>query len=119
MKKLISLSLSLFLFSGVFAQVLTHLPEKKQSRMDIVFSALEQTENSQITIAQVVNLLDSLDQENVKKPNKEKNTFRVNEKGDTVYSVGDRAQGGIVFWVNEYGTHGLVSSPNDLTGGVT
>lgn len=30
------------------------------------------------------------------------------------YKVGDMAQGGIVFWVDETGEHGLVSSPDDL-----
>ena len=29
------------------------------------------------------------------------------------YKIGDLAQGGIVFWVDETGEHGLICSPND------
>ena len=33
----------------------------------------------------------------------------------TTYSVGDFAQGGIVFWVDETGQHGLVAAKEDIT----
>jgi hypothetical protein len=36
----------------------------------------------------------------------------------TTYSVGDFAQGGIVFWVDETGQHGLVASKEDQSTGV-
>jgi hypothetical protein len=36
----------------------------------------------------------------------------------TTYSVGDFAQGGIVFWVDETGQHGLVCAKNDQSTGV-
>ena len=35
----------------------------------------------------------------------------------TTYSIGDFAQGGIVFWVDETGKHGLVCSKSDQDGG--
>ncbi len=35
------------------------------------------------------------------------------ENGVTTYSVGDFAQGGIVFWVDETGQHGLVCAKTD------
>jgi len=35
----------------------------------------------------------------------------------TTYSVGDFAQGGIVFWVDETGQHGLVCAKEDQDGG--
>ena len=42
----------------------------------------------------------------------------VNASGSTSYSVGDFAQGGIVFWVDESGQHGLVCAKVDLSTGV-
>jgi len=38
--------------------------------------------------------------------------------GATTYSVGDFAQGGIVFWVDETGQHGLVCAKEDQSTGV-
>lgn len=38
--------------------------------------------------------------------------------GSTTYSVGDFAQGGIVFWVDETGQHGLVAAKKDQSTGV-
>jgi hypothetical protein len=38
--------------------------------------------------------------------------------GGTTYSVGDFAQGGVVFWVDETGQHGLVCAKEDQNGGV-
>jgi hypothetical protein len=38
--------------------------------------------------------------------------------GSTTYSVGDFAQGGIVFWVDETGQHGLVCAKDDQSVGV-
>ena len=37
--------------------------------------------------------------------------------GGTTYSIGDFAQGGIVFWVDETGQHGLVCAKSDQYGG--
>ncbi len=37
----------------------------------------------------------------------------------TTYSVGDFAQGGIVFWVDETGQHGLICAKEDQNGGST
>ncbi|MGM0566673.1 MAG: DUF1566 domain-containing protein, partial [Bacteroidota bacterium] len=37
--------------------------------------------------------------------------------GSTTYSVGDFAHGGIVFWVDETGQHGLVCAKEDQNGG--
>jgi len=36
----------------------------------------------------------------------------------TTYSVGDFAQGGIVFWLDETGQHGLIASPADQSAGI-
>ena len=36
----------------------------------------------------------------------------------TTYSVGDFAQGGIVFWVDETGQHGLVCAKSDQSSGI-
>jgi hypothetical protein len=38
--------------------------------------------------------------------------------GSTTFSVGDFAQGGIVFWVDETGQHGLVAAKEDQSTGV-
>lgn len=40
------------------------------------------------------------------------------ESVSTTYSVGDFAQGGIVFWVDETGQHGLVAAKEDQSTGV-
>lgn len=37
---------------------------------------------------------------------------------ETVYAVGDFAQGGVVFWVDETGEHGLVCGKEDLSSGI-
>jgi len=99
--------------------VLRSLPEKKKSEMDIVFSSLEKSSTYEITINQVAGLLDSLATVAIIKSKQEGKTYKLTEKGDTIYSIGDEAHGGIVFWLDESGTHGLVAAPNDLTGGVT
>lgn len=114
MKKIFSLSLLLLLSMGVFSQV----KEKEGSRLDIIFKVLEESNNT-ITEKQVVNLLDSLDREEVKKANKKKAIYRTNEKGDTIYFIGDKAHGGIVFWVDESGCHGLVVPEEDQASEVT
>ncbi len=44
--------------------------------------------------------------------------YVVNASGITTYSVGDFAQGGIVFWVDETGQHGLVCAKEDQSTGV-
>ena len=44
--------------------------------------------------------------------------YLVNVSGATTYSVGDFAQGGIVFWVDETGQHGLVCAKEDQSTGV-
>jgi len=44
--------------------------------------------------------------------------YVVNASGVTTYSVGDFAQGGIVFWVDETGQHGLVCAKEDQSTGV-
>jgi len=36
----------------------------------------------------------------------------------TTYAIGDFAQGGIVFWVDETGQHGLVCAKSDQSGGI-
>ncbi len=38
--------------------------------------------------------------------------------GGTTYSVGDFAQGGVVFWVDETGQHGLVCAKDDQSTGI-
>lgn len=43
--------------------------------------------------------------------------YALNAKNVKKYKVGDFAQGGIVFWVDETGQHGLVCSKEDLDGG--
>jgi hypothetical protein len=39
--------------------------------------------------------------------------------GATTYSIGDFAQGGIVFWLDEIGQHGLVCTKEDQSAGVS
>ncbi len=43
--------------------------------------------------------------------------YVVNANGAATYSVGDFAQGGIVFWVDETGQHGLVCAKQDQSRG--
>jgi hypothetical protein len=38
--------------------------------------------------------------------------------GTTMYAIGDIAQGGIVFWVDETGQHGLVCAKSDQSSGI-
>jgi hypothetical protein len=45
------------------------------------------------------------------------NPYVVNAGGATTYSVGDFAHGGIVFWVDETGQHGLVCAKEDQDSG--
>ncbi len=42
----------------------------------------------------------------------------VDDNASTTYSVGDFAQGGVVFWVDETGEHGLVAAKKDQSTGV-
>jgi hypothetical protein len=119
MKKIFSLAISLLFFANVFAQVLRSLPEGKKSEMDIIFSSLEKSSTDEITINQVTDLLDSLDKVAIIKSKIEVKTYRLTEKGDTIYSIGDEAHGGIVFWVDKSGRHGLVVSKEDQASEVT
>ena len=41
----------------------------------------------------------------------------VDDNASTTYSIGDFAQGGIVFWLDETGKHGLVCAKSDQDGG--
>lgn len=44
--------------------------------------------------------------------------FWNSDKLETVYAVGDFAQGGVVFWVDETGEHGLVCGKEDISSGM-
>jgi hypothetical protein len=118
MKKIFSLAISLLFFANVFAQMTQSFQKKAETKLALVFQVLEESDKI-ITESQIVKLFDSLDQEEVKKFNKEVKTYRLTEKGDTIYSIGDEAHGGIVFWVDKSGRHGLVVSKEDQASEVT
>jgi hypothetical protein len=40
------------------------------------------------------------------------------KNGSTKYQIGDQAKGGIIFWVDETGEHGLVAAPIDQSDGI-
>ncbi len=114
MGKIFSLSLLLLLSVTVFPQA----KGERDTELDIIFKVLEESDHI-ITDNQIVSLLDSLDQEEIKNANNKENISRINENGDTIYAIGDKARGGIVFWVDESGCHGLVAAETDQAEEVT
>jgi len=46
------------------------------------------------------------------------NVISATSSSVTTYSIGDFAQGGIVFWLDETGQHGLIAAKNDQSTGV-
>ena len=113
-KKIFGLSLLLLLSVNVFPQA----NGRGGTGLDIIFKVLEESD-CKITEEQIVNLLDSLDREEVENANRKGNVYMTDENGDTVYSVGDKAYGGIIFWVDESGRHGLVAAETDQASEVT
>ena len=112
MKKIFCLAISLLFFVSVFAQVTKSIPKKVETKLDVVLKILEESKGT-ITENQIVSLFDSLDQEEVKKLYKKENPYKIDKNGDIIYSVGDKAHGGIVFWVDKSGRHGLVAFEED------
>lgn len=116
----------LFFFKKLYSQDNINLREKNTSELDIIFSILDKTNDSIITENQIYTLIDTLvglsghESKGLSILNKTNSTNVIKKwVGDTIYSVGDRAQGGIVFWVDEKGQHGLVASEADLGEGET
>lgn len=118
MKKLFSLAIPLLSFASVFAQVTHTLPDKVETKLDILFQVLEESDDV-IKEDQLVSLFDSLDQVEEKKLIRNEINYKFNEKGDTIYSIGDKAHGGIIFWVDKSGLHGLVAAEEDQASEVT
>jgi hypothetical protein len=119
MKKTLFIILFFLFFKGIVAQVLRKLPEKDKSEMDNVFLSLEISGKSAITINQVEDILDSLSSAEKMRSYKEAKTYKFNEKGDTIYSIGNIAHGGIIFLVDKSGLHGLVALEEDQSSEVT
>ncbi len=113
MRIIITLIISLFFVSTCFAQITGNVPERNDSKLDKVIKILGESEKP-VTEKRVQGILDSLDQAEIIERNEKRISYKVNSKGDTVYSAGDRAYGGIVFWVDKNGARGLVASEEDL-----
>ena len=118
MKKIFILTLLALFFANIYSQINQSQQNKDKTKLDIAFQVLEESDRS-LAESHIAILFDSLDQEAVKKIVQNKNPFMINEKGDTIYSIGVKAQGGIVFWVDKCGHHGLVVSDEDLASEIT
>ena len=112
MKKIFTLVISLLLFLSVFSQIPKSLQKKEETKLEFIFRILDENSDT-LTEYQIASLLDSLDRKELKKPLGEEYIYKINEKDDTIYSIGDKAQGGIVFWVDDSGQHGLVAFEDD------
>jgi len=115
--KIIILPFFLLFSTLASGQMSEFVQQGKNKEVDLVIKILDES-TSEITKKQIVSILDSLDQVKAKNLSQKKES-RTNENGDTVYSLGDRAQGGIVFWVDKTGCHGLVVPEEDQAAAVT
>ena len=113
MKRVLILAILTLFFVKVFSQINQILPEKEDTKLKIVFQVLEES-GEIIGENQIASLLDSLDQNEINNLAKKENIIKINQRGDTIYSIGDIAHGGIVFWIDERGRYGLVVSEEDL-----
>lgn len=125
-KKVSYIIILLFFSKLLYSQDKTNYGEKSTSELDIVFSILDKSNDSIITENRIYTLIDSLTALSLHGSKDlsildKKNSTNVIKKsdGEMIYSVGDRAQGGIVFWVDEKGHHGLVASETDQGEGET
>ena len=117
MKRILDLLIAILISSVASGQILKTIPAKEDTKLDICFGILEES-NYKFSVNQVASLIDSLESEEKKKFLKEEVSIN-SGKGDKIYSIGDRAQGGIIFWVDKSGQHGLVASEEDLASEVT
>lgn len=118
MKETIILTFLLLFSALASGQISENSQVGKKKELDLVLKLLEES-TSEITKNHIVSILDSLDQVKAKDLSQKKELPRINENGDTVYSLGDLAQGGIVFWVDKSGRHGLVVPAEDQAAAVT
>ncbi len=118
MKELITLAFLLLFFTVASGQISENTQEEKNKELDLVFKLLDES-TSEITKKRITSILDSLDLAKAKDLSQKKGLPRTDENGDTIYSLGDRAQGGIVFWVDKSGRHGLAVPEEDQAAAVT
>jgi hypothetical protein len=110
----------LFFCNLSFSQDNKNLGEKSLTDLDIVFSILNKSNDIIVTESRISALLDSLSALSVPGSNKTIFHHIIEKKdGEMIYSIGDKDQGGIVFWVDEKGHHGLVASETDQSEGET
>jgi hypothetical protein len=126
MKKIFYIIIFLFYSNQLFSQDDINLIGKNMTDIDIVFSIFDMSNDTIVTENRISALLDSLTALSVHGSKElsvldKTNSTNVIKKrnGEMIYSIGDRAQGGIVFWVDEKGHHGLVASEADQGEGET
>lgn len=111
--------LLLELFSNLtFSQPATEKLPKKPSELEFVLSLLEKENKTIISESQIELILDSL---SATSTTRAPNLSEVDKVGNkkSVYSAGERSFGGIIFWVDSKGQHGLVAADSDQSEGVT
>jgi hypothetical protein len=116
----------LLIYSGAFAQISSSSQNMKLPDLNIVFAILEESGEHEISEARITRILDSLvtlsgtGSKRLSGPGKTTNPDAGKEiNPELLYSVGDRAQGGIIFWVDDKGQHGLVACEVDQSEGET
>lgn len=113
MERIFATAFLIMFFINGFSQIPKSRKNKEGTKLEVTFKILEENGDT-LSEYQVAAILDSLDREKIKKSSEQEHQYKLNEKGDTIYSIGDKAQGGIIFWVDSSGQHGLVASEEDL-----
>jgi hypothetical protein len=116
----------LLIFSGALAQSSSSFENMKLPHLNIVFAILEESDENGISEARITRILDSLvtlsvtGAKRLSRSGKTTNPDTAKEiNNKLLYSIGDRVHGGIVFWVDEKGQHGLVACEVDQSEGET
>lgn len=113
MKRIFATALLVLFFTNAFSQIPNGRQKKEETKLEFALKILEENVDT-LSEYQIAAILDSLDREKIRKSSEQEHQYKLNEKGDTIYSIGDKAQGGIIFWVDSSLQHGLVASEEDL-----
>ena len=126
MKKIFVLVLLSLSSSMIFSQDMLNTRAKRLSDLDIIFSILDKSNRFIISESQISTLLDSLSDLQETRSSELACSDKNNaidpvrlKIGGIGYSIGDKTLGGIVFWVDEKGQHGLVAAETDQSEGET
>lgn len=117
MKELFSILAFLLMTPVSFSQLAKIAAPRQDTKLEICLSRIEETDNL-LSVDQVINLMDSLQAEETRKM-LQQNPITYDSKGNRLYSIGEKAQGGIVYWLNKDRQHGLVAYEEDQASEVT